>query len=169
MSRDGHTPAEQRSYTLPDRDGREVEALRVVKHDRAVRTGGAPAYDANDRAETMLAQVDRRIAEVRGQLSEVSRYNPADGSPIYQISDPRRRADLQRELDNLESHTRPLTARMAAEAEAFHAAQPTADDKLRATLEKRQRISAKAEEVAEALEAEKQAEALVRSRKLGIG
>lgn len=131
-------------------------------------TGEAPPppdenYLRAQSPELMVKQVEDRIARYQRELSEVSRFDPATGQPVPVITGTRRTA-MERELVTLQHSTLPYTKAQAAEIARLKAALPTADDKLRAEGERRDRIDARALEIAEEQEAKAKAERILRAR-----
>lgn len=161
---DGHTPQEDRTWVKRDNDGRDFPALRVSLHDRTTRSGAqAPAYGPQDNSVDMLAQVDRRIDQIRDQLAQTSgRFDPATGKPVHIVTGEARER-LESELHHMVDFTRPLTERMGAEADAWHASHSrSTDEKLREAKDRQAALHAKAEDVASALEAERLAVKMLR-------
>jgi len=166
---DGSTPQYDSPTYRIDKDGREVEAFRVQAFDRSIRsTANAPApFGPNETPEAILGPVERDIAGKRELLSRASGFDPRTGEPNWDIKGERR-ANLERELQHLEQFTLPLTRARAEEARLWHASQPSREDKLRQEVEHRQAVATKAEEIADQLEAERQAERILKARRLGI-
>lgn len=166
---DGATPQYDSTTTRIDQDGREVEAFRVQSFDRGTRVvvGGAPPeFGPNDTPATILGPVERDIEAKRELLSRSNGFDPRTGEPNWTISGERR-AILQRELTHLTEFTLPLTKARAEQARRWHAAQPTSTEKLIEQREHRAAIFGQAKDIADRLEAEKEAERILRLRRSG--
>jgi hypothetical protein len=166
---DGATPQYDSTTTRLDNDGREVEAFRVVVHDKSTRsTQHAPApFGPNDTPEAILGPVHRDIEAKREMLNRHNGFDPKTGAPNWLIQGDRR-ANLERELTHLTQFTLPLTQLRADEAAAWHAAQPTRAEKFQAEAERRQAIQTRALSIAEELEAEREAERILKARRQGV-
>lgn len=165
---DGSTPQYDSTTTRIDKDGREVEAFRVQHHDKSTRssTVDAPAFRSDETSEMMLGPIHRDIEAKREMLSRSNGFDPRTGEPNWTIQGERRAA-LQRELTHLTQFTLPMTERYARQAAAWHAAQPTTADKLQEQREHRAAIFGQAHNIADRLEAEREAERILRMRRSG--
>jgi hypothetical protein len=163
---DGATPQYQRIGTRVDNDGRPAEVLRVTAWDRSQKSGSVeqPRFGPNDRPELILGPVERDIATRREMLARTNGFDPVTGKPNHAIQGERR-AIIERELQQLEGLTLPVAQQRAREAAAWHAAQPTNAEKLQEKLEHRAAIFARANDIADQAEAEREAEKILRMRR----
>lgn len=127
------------------------------------RTVGEAAPGPDDKAlaaespEIMVQEVEKQIARLERDLAEVVRHDPATGRPIGRL-EGRTRANAERTLAVLRHTTLPYTKMRAAEIAAAKASIPTIADKLQAEKDHRDRVQARAEELALEAEAEEMAE-----------
>lgn len=154
----------------PAHPGAIHNADLYVRHGVEGRAIGEQAPGPSDEmlaAESpaiMVSQVERRIAVLERQLAETTGFNPADGTPLPLVAG-RARENMDRELATLRHTTLPYTKMRAAEIAAAKASLPTAADKLQAEADKRDRINARALELADEAEAKEQAERIKAQRR----
>ena len=162
---DGASPQYDSTTTRIDKDGREVEAFRVQAYDRSTRsTANAPApFGPNDTPQNILGPIEKDIAAKREMLDRFNGFDPRTGAPNWAIQGERR-TNLERELQHLTQFTLPIAQQQAKAAAEWHASQPNREERLREEQERRQAIFARAEDIADQLEAERQAEAILRAR-----
>lgn len=142
---------------------------------RSFGTSGPVDHAARETAlraavpEDMVRQVTKKMDVIEARLKELRGYDKA-GKPILTLTadDPRRRA-LEIELHNLKTRTLPYTKLQAERVAAAKAALPTATDKLRAQVEREQRIQNAAIAKAEELEVEERARRILAERRRAGG
>jgi hypothetical protein len=119
--------------------------------------------------EDMIRQVTRKIEHLQQRLVEHRGFDNA-GEPIYVLgkNDHRRQA-MEKELYFLMTHTLPATQARAAHVAAAKAALPTPAQKLRAEVERKQRIRTAALAKAEDLEIEELAKRILADRRRAGG
>jgi hypothetical protein len=163
---DGVTPQYERIGTRIDNDGRPAEVLRVTVRDNTVRSSSVeqPRFGPNDLPELILGPVERDISQKREMLARTNGFDAVTGRPNYSIQGERR-SIIERELQQLEHLTLPVAQQRAREAAAWHAAQPTNAEKLQEKLEHRAAIFARASDIADQAEAEREAEKILRMRR----
>lgn len=141
-----------------------------VRHGvTGVQNGEAPPppsdeYLAGQSPEIIVKQVEDRVAKLEQQLATNTGFNPADGSPVPLLRG-RARENAERELAQLKHSTLPFARIQAAEIARAKAALPTQADKLQAEKDKRDRISARALEIADERAAEQEAERILAARR----
>jgi len=124
---------------------------------------GEQAPSMNDEAlaaespTIMVAEVEKQIARLERELAEVASYDAGTGQPIGKLTG-RARDNAERTLFVLRNTTLPYTKMRAAEIAAAKAALPTTGDKLQAEADHRERVRARAEELALEAEAKEMAE-----------
>jgi len=136
--------------------------LYVVRGvEGSARGEPAPGLDDEALAATspaiMVAEVEGRIAKLEQQLRETVGFDPVSGEPVPLVRG-RARENAERELAVLRHTSLPYTKMRAAEIEAAKAALPTTADKLQAEADHRDRVRARAEELALESEAKEMAE-----------
>ena len=138
-------------------------------------TNGEPSPGPDDKAlaatspALMVAEVEGRIAKLEQQLRETVGFDPVSGEPVPLVRG-RARENAERELAVLRHTSLPYTKMRAAEIEAAKAALPTTADKLQAEADHRDRVRARAEELALESEAKEMAERIrkaARAQSLG--
>lgn len=119
--------------------------------------------------EAMVKEVTRQIAKLQTRLQATTGgFDPKTGEPELIVTGRDRRA-LERQLTNLQTATLPATVAQAAVIAKAQAALPTVEDRLREEGAKRERIAARALELAEEEEARQQAERILASRRSNRG
>lgn len=124
---------------------------------------GDPAPGMNDEAlattspALMVAEVEGRIAQLEKQLATNTGFHPVTGEPVPLVQG-RARENAERELATLRHTTLPYTKMRAAEIAEAKAALPTTADKLQAEKDHKERVRARAEELALEAEAKEMAE-----------
>lgn len=135
--------------------------LYVMRGVESSTNGEAPGPDdeklAAESPEIMIAEVEKQIARLERDLGEIVRHDPATGAPIGKLAG-RQRADAERTLAVLRHTTLPYTKMRAAEIAAAKSALPSTADKLQAEADHRDRVQARAEELALEAEAKEMAE-----------
>lgn len=112
----------------------------------------------------MVAEVERRIAHLERDLAEVAGYDQGSGQAFGKLTG-KARENAERTLAVLKHTTLPYTKMKAAEIAAAQASIPTQADQLRAEGERRERINARALELADEAEAKAIAERLRAQRR----
>lgn len=112
----------------------------------------------------MVAEVEKQITRLERDLAEVVRHDPITGAPIGKLTG-KVRENAERQLAVLRHTTLPYTKMRAAEIAAAKANIPTTADKLQAEAAKRDRIRARALEIAEETIAKQEAERIIASRR----
>ena len=165
---DGATPQLETGASRFDKDGREVEAFRVQAWDRSTRsTNSIPApFGPNDTPENILRPVQQDIDRKTRALNESNGFDARTGEPNWVIRGERR-AILERELQHLTHFTYPIAQQQAKAAAEWHASQPTKAEKLQEEADRRASIQMRALSIADQLEAEKEAERILRARRQG--
>ena len=126
-------------------------------------TNGEPSPGPDDEAleatspALMVAEVEGRITKLEQQLATNTGFDPVSGEPIPLVRG-RARENAERELSVLRHTSLPYTKMRAAEIAAAKAALPTTADKLQAEADHRERVRARAEELALEAEAKEMAE-----------
>ena len=135
--------------------------LYVMRGIESSTNGEAPGMDDEALAATspaiMVAEVEGRIAKLEQQLATNTGFNPATGEPVPLVQG-RARENAERELAVLRHTSLPYTKMRAAEITAAKAALPTTADKLQAEQGHRERVRARAEELALEAEAKEMAD-----------
>jgi len=147
--------------------------LYVMRGIESSTNGEAPGMDDEALAATspaiMVAEVEGRIAKLEQQLRETVGFDPVSGEPVPLVRG-RARENAERELAVLRHTSLPYTKMRAAEIEAAKAALPTTADKLQAEQDHRERVRARAEELALEAEAKEMSERIrkaARAQSLG--
>lgn len=141
-----------------------------VRHGvTGVQNGEAPPppsdeYLAGQSPEIIVKQVEMRVAKLEQQLAENVGFDPVSGDPVPLVKG-RARENAVRELAQLKHSTLPFARIQAAEIARAKAALPTQADKLQAEKDKRDRISARALEIADERAAEQEAERILAARR----
>jgi hypothetical protein len=135
--------------------------LYVMRGVESSTNGEAPGPDdeklAAESPEIMIAEVEKQIARLERDLGEIVRHDPATGQPIGKLIG-RARDNAERQLAVLRHTTLPYTKMRAAEIAAAKAHLPTTGDKLQAEADHKDRVRARAEELALEAEAKEMAE-----------
>jgi len=147
--------------------------LYVMRGIESSTNGEAPGMDDEALAATspaiMVAEVEGRIAKLEQQLATNTGFNPATGEPVPLVQG-RARENAERELAVLRHTSLPYTKMRAAEIAAAKAALPSTADKLHAEADHRERVRARAEELALEAEAKEMSERIrkaARAQSLG--
>jgi len=151
----------------PDAD--LARGLYVREGVHGFQNGDAPPpadaeYIAAQSPEIIVQQVELRVARLEKQLSETVGFDPVSGEPVPLLKG-RARENADRELAQLKLSTLPFARIQAAEVARAKAALPTQADKLQAEADKRDRINARALELADEAEAKAQAERILAARR----
>jgi len=124
-----------------------------------------PEYLAAQSPELIVKEITDRIERHERRLSETTgSFDPNTGQAIPVVQGKAREA-LERELATLRYSSLPFAHARAAEIAAAKATLPTAADRLQAEAAKRDRIQARALEIAEETLAKEQAERIIASRR----
>lgn len=121
-------------------------------------------YLAAQSPELIVREVEGRVAKLEQQLAENVGFDPVSGEPVPLVKG-RARENAERELAQLKHSTLPFARLQAAEVARAKASLPTQADKLQAEADKRERINARALEIAEETLAKQEAERIVASRR----
>lgn len=114
--------------------------------------------------ENMVKEVTSVIAAKEARLAATTGgFDPKTGEPAFLVTG-RARESLEREIQQLTHTTLPYTKAQAAQIAARQAALPTQADRLQAEGDRRERIGARALEIAEEAEAKQQAERILANR-----
>ena len=147
--------------------------LYVMRGIESSTNGEAPGMDdealAAESPAIMVAEVEGRIAKLEQQLRETVGFDPVSGEPVPLVRG-RARENAERELAVLRHTSLPYTKMRAAEIEAAKASLPTTADKLQAEADHRERVRARAEELALEAEAKEMSERIrkaARAQSLG--
>lgn len=124
-----------------------------------------PEYIASQSPALIVAQVESRIAKLEQQLATNTGFHPTTGEPIPLVAG-RARENAVRELAQLKHSTLPFARIQAAEIARAKAALPTQADKLQAEKDHRDRVQARAEELALEAEAEELAARIRKAARL---
>lgn len=114
--------------------------------------------------ELMVAEVEGRIAQLERQLAATDGFDPISGNPVPVVQGTAR-VNAERELAVLKHSTLPYTKMRGAEIAAAKATLPTTADKLQAEADHKERVRARAEELALEAEAKELAERLRASKR----
>ena len=135
--------------------------LYVMRGIESSTNGEAPGMDdkalSAESPAIMVAEVEKQIERLERDLAEVASYDAATGQPIGKLAG-RARDNAERTLAVLKHTTLPYTKMRAAEIAAAKAALPSTADKLHAEADHRERVRARAEELALEAEAKDMAE-----------
>lgn len=136
--------------------------LYVMRGVEGVANGEqAPGPDdqtlAAESPAIMVAEVEKQIERLERDLAEVAGYDAGTGQPIGKLIG-RARDNAERTLAVLRHTTLPYTKMRAAEIAAAKTSIPTTGDKLQAEADHRERVRARAEELALEAEAKEMAE-----------
>lgn len=135
--------------------------LYVMRGIESSTNGEAPGMDdealAAESPAIMVAEVEKQITRLERELAEVASYDAATGQPIGKLTG-RARDNAERQLAVLRHTTLPYTKMRAAEIAAAKANLPTTGDKLQAEADHKDRVRARAEELALEAEAKEMAE-----------
>lgn len=123
-----------------------------------------PEYIAAQSPEIIVKQVELRVSKLEEQLAATVGFDPVSGEPVPLVKG-RQRENAERELAQLKHSTLPFARIQAAEVARAKAALPTQADKLQAEADKRDRIAARALELADEAEAKAQAERILAARR----
>lgn len=146
-----------------------ANGLHVREGVHGFQNGDAPPpadaeYIAAQSPEIIVQQVELRVAKLERQLAETVGFDPVSGEPVPLLKG-RARENADRELAQLKLSTLPFARIQAAEVARAKAALPTNTDKLQAEADKRDRIAARALELADEAEAKAQAERILAARR----
>lgn len=147
----------------------ETRARLYVRKDvnsTVYEAAPAPSEDwlSRQNPEGMVKEVTDQIRRLQTRLEATTgRFDPESGEPEMVVTG-RDRKSLERQLVNLQVSTLPGTVARAAEIAKAKAALPTVEDRLREEGAKRDRIAARALELAEEEEARQQAARILASR-----
>ena len=144
------------------------QGVEGIQHGEAAPPPDAEYIAAQDPV-MIVRQVEMRVAKLEQQLAENVGFDPVSGEPVPLVKG-RARENAVRELTQLQHSTLPYARIQAAEIARAKAALPTQADKLRAEGERRERINARALELADEAEAKAIAERLraaARSQTMG--
>lgn len=165
MSENKSTMRSANAVTITrDADG-EASVVELRADKIGDPTGSPTQHTAGVNERTVVEPVQKRIADIAAMLAEeTGQLDPQTRQPAKLISDPTRRANLERELRHLEERELPYAQARAAQIAAERASLPSRNDTMREELERRARIQARAAELADEQEAEAQARRLAASR-----
>ena len=121
-------------------------------------------YIASQSPALIVAEVEGRVSKLEQQLQETVGFDPVSGEPVPLVRG-RQRENVERELAQLKHSTLPFARIQAAEVARAKAALPTTADKLQAEADKRDRVHARALEIAEETLAKEQAERIIAQRR----
>jgi len=170
-----------RAFVMEPRDLPEGHPDANLARDLYVRQGvesvvngdapppADPEYIAAQSPAMIVAQVESRVAKLEQQLRETVGFDPVSGEPVPLVKG-RARENAERELAQLKHSTLPFARIQAAEIARAKAALPTTGDKLQAEADHRERVRARAEELALEAEAKEMAERIrkaARAQSLG--
>lgn len=155
---------EPRELPADHPDANLARSLYVRQGVTGSQNGDAPPppsddYLSSQSPEIMVRQVEDRVAKLEQQLATNTGFNPSTGEPLPLLSG-RQRENAERELAQLKHSTLPFARIQAAEVARAKAALPTQADKLQAEKDHRDRVRARAEEIALESEAKILAETL---------
>jgi hypothetical protein len=157
---------------LPDGhpDANLARDLYVRRGVEGVQHGdAAPApsaeYLATQSPEIIVRQVEDRVAKLEQQLAASGGFDPVTGAPVPLVKG-RARDNVTLELAQLKHSTLPFARIQAAEIARAKAALPTQADKLRDEVAKRDRIQARALELADEAAAQELAERIRAQRRV---
>lgn len=150
-------------------DANLARDLYVRQGVEGVQNGEAPPlpsaeYIAAQSPEIIVKQVEDRVTKLEQQLATSVGFDPVSGEPVPLLKG-RARENAERELAQLKHSTLPFARIQAAEVARAKAALPTTADKLQAEQDKRDRIAARALELADEAEAKAQAGRILASRR----
>lgn len=158
-----------RAFVMEPRDLPAGHPDANLARDLYVRQGcegvvngeAAPApsneYLAAQSPELIVKQVESRVAKLEQQLAENVGFDPVSGEPVPLVKG-RARENVERELAQLKHSTLPFARIQAAEVARAKASLPTQADKLQAEADHKDRVRARAEELALEAEAKEMAE-----------
>jgi len=146
-----------------------VHGLYVRRGVEGVQNGEAPPlpsaeYIAAQSPEIIVKQVEDRVTKLEQQLAASVGFDPVSGEPVPLVKG-RARENAERELAQLKHSTLPFARIQAAEVARAKAALPTQANKLQAEKDKRERINARALEIAEETLAKQEAERIIAARR----
>lgn len=151
-------------------DANLARDLYVRQGVESVQHGDAPPppsaeYLATQSPEIIVRQVEDRVAKLEQQLAATGGFDPVTGAPVPLVKG-RARDNATLELAQLKHSTLPFARIQAAEIARAKAALPTQADKLRDEVAKRDRIQARALEIADEAAAQELAERLKAQRRV---
>jgi hypothetical protein len=147
----------------------ETRSRIYTRKDVSVSVQGAAPEPSDDWVSKqdpagMVKEVTDQIRKLQTRLQATTgRFDPQTGEPELIVTGRDRNA-LERQLTNLQATTLPATVAQAAKIAQAQAALPTAEDRLREEGARRDRIAARALELAEEEEAKQQASRILASR-----
>jgi hypothetical protein len=155
--------------TANDTEGRDL-GIYKRRGVEGVMVGEAepppsPEYLAAQSPELIVKEITDRIERHERRLSETTgRFDPTTGEAIPVVQG-KARESVERELATLRYSSLPFAKAQAAEIAAAKAALPSQTDRLQAEADKRDRINARALEIAEETLAKQEAERIIASRR----
>lgn len=125
----------------------------------------SPEYLAAQSPELIVKEITDRIERNERRLSETTgSFDPNTGQAVPVVQGKAREA-LERELATLRYSSLPYAKARAGEIAAAKATLPTQAERLQAEADKRERINARALEIAEETLAKEQAERIITQRR----
>jgi hypothetical protein len=122
----------------------------------------AEALEAADPVQ-MVNDVRDRITSHQEKLAETDGFDKDTGTPVPRLTGHKRHA-MELELASLIEHSLPWQESRAAEVAQWKAALPTVHEKLAAELAKRERVEARALELAEEEEAKQMSKRIAKNQ-----
>lgn len=150
-------------------DANLARTLYVKRGVSSVQHGETPPapsaeFIAAQSPAIIIKQVEDRVSKLEQQLAASAGFDPVTGAPVPLLKD-RVRENATRELAQLKHSTLPFARIQAAEIARAQAALPTQEDKLREEAAKRDRIQARALELADEAAAKELAERIKTQRR----